>query len=617
MEENKDVCLSRSARAEAGTLNEEQREISVVFGTEHPVRRYDWEKQRFFMEVLSFNPDHVNMERMENGSAPVLDNHDSWRGTSGALGIVERAELKGDHGVATLRFAKTPDVDNVWSKVQDGILRSVSVGYRVNEYSVDGLHENGLHIYRATDWEPIEVSIAPMPADPKSQAVRSATVRYEAPKVINEEKPKRDAEVVNNKKGTVMVQNVNDLKASRKALEDEMATLHALTERDETQEARYTDLVGKIDDVTKKIETKEAADRQLAARAAAGEGASKSEEQEQKQMIKRFSFSEAAKDVLGRNGVQGVAREMREHAQAKGHMGAGDIVIPGDFKRAGSADDFQAASGDGSGYVATEVGSFIEGLTAPLMIESWGTQIFTNQTANLKFPRESVKATATNEGEVDAGAASGAELDELTLSPNRYHNDTKYSKQLLLQGGASVEKDIAGILRRGHERKLLADIFTGAAGITGITGISGVNDIAAADGADYKAIATALITAVLEDHGLNDNCRFVLSPSAYEYMSNAAAIAGVSALLNEQARTIKTYDYHATPYLADASSGVGQIVFGDWTNAVLAYFGGIDIVIDPYSAKDTAQVEITMNRWVDFDLRQPYGFAFENAVSVS
>ncbi|HMA77637.1 MAG TPA: hypothetical protein VKP88_00680, partial [Candidatus Paceibacterota bacterium] len=93
---------------------------------------------------------------------------------------------------------------------------------------------------------------------------------------------------------------------------------------------------------------------------------------------------------------------------------------------------------------------------------------------------------------------------------------------------------------------------------------------------------------------------------------------GISQLLNENTRTLKGgYNYHATPYMADASSGVGQILFGDWSNAVLAYFGSIDIVVDPFSSKDTAQVELAMNRWADFDLRQVNGWAKEDGVAVS
>ena len=602
------------------SVNEEARTIDVVFATEHPVRRYDWRNDREFMEVLSFNPSHVDMGRMEKGVAPVLDNHDSWNGARGAIGVVDSASLEESQGLATLRFAKTKDVDNTWEKVRDGILKAVSVGYRVHQYTEDGRHENGLPIYRATSWEPLEVSIAPIPADPDSKGRGLENTTFEIRKENEsidkiKEMDQRDvAPIVKHNKARKM--NLNDLKASRKAMENELADLNALTEMDDVQNARFAEVVGKIDDLTKSIELKERAAEQLKARAVAGEAVSKGEEKEISQLKKRFSITESVRDLMDGKGLSGVAMEMKTEAARQGHPGQG-IVIPANFQRAGGADDFQAGSGDGAGFVATEVGAFIEGLTAPLEVEAWGTQVLRGLSGNVQFPRESVKATATAEGEVDDDANSGMEMDELTLSPKRYANTTKFSKQLMYQATGDVEAIIANALRRGHERKVLSDIFTGSAGITGITGIAGVNDIAAADTADYAAIVAALEAAVLADHGLTPNARFVLSPSAYDYISKAVNVTGVSALIDNMNNTIKGYTYHKTPYLADASSGVGQAVFGDWANAVLAFFGAIDIVVDPYSAKNTAQVEITMNQFIDFNLTQPAAFAFENGITIS
>jgi phage major head subunit gpT-like protein len=51
--------------------------------------------------------------------------------------------------------------------VRDGLIRSVSVGYRVHKFeeTVSG-KDNKLPIRTATDWEPFEVSMVPIPADP-------------------------------------------------------------------------------------------------------------------------------------------------------------------------------------------------------------------------------------------------------------------------------------------------------------------------------------------------------------------------------------------------------------------------------------------------------------------
>ena len=613
--ENKKI-ETREAAPVVASVNEENRTVEVTFGTTYPVQRFDGQNNTYFNEVLSFSPDHVRMERMTNGTAPVLNNHMNT-GTDGVLGKVESARLEDGHGVAVLRFAKTPDVDNTWMKVRDGIISGVSVGYRVHEYTITD-RSGDRPTYTATSWEPLEVSIAPVPADPRS-SVRSATIDVEIlgnETIIeeNESMVARDAEPIN-KSNKSYKMNLKDLKASRKAMETELETLNALSEMDDTQKARMKDVIAEVKRLSDDIEAKEDAERLLASRAVAPE--SNSENKEIEKMKESFSITKSVRSLIEQKGLPGVANEMRQQAIAEGHTGSGDIIIPGSFVkgRDGETDSFQATTGDGSGFVATNTGAFIEGLTAPLEVEAWGTMVLRGLNGNVQFPRESVKAIATAEPEVDPGADAGAQMDELTLSPKRYSNTTAFSKQLMYQATESVEGVIAGILARGHQRTLLSDIFTGSAGITGITGITGVNDIAAADTTDYKAIIAALEQAVLEDHGLTDGCRFVLSPSAYEYISQAANVANVQALIENG--LLKGYTYHKTPYLADASANVGQAVFGDWSNAVLAYFGGVDIVVDPYSAKANAQVQITMNQFVDFNLMQPSAFAFEDGITAS
>ena len=66
-------------------------------------------------------------------------------------------------------------------KVQSGTLQGVSVGYAINRYEVledeDTKSTNGRFTgpaYVVTDWEPLEISIVSVPADPTVGVGRSA-----------------------------------------------------------------------------------------------------------------------------------------------------------------------------------------------------------------------------------------------------------------------------------------------------------------------------------------------------------------------------------------------------------------------------------------------------------
>lgn len=166
----------RRALIDPQTVDEVKRTVDVVFATDAPVRTYSYSLGGYFDEILSMDPIHIRQDRLKSG-APVLDDHNRWSGTRGVLGVVDGYSFQGNEGRATLRFAKAeddPEADKVFRKMKDGILRGISVGYRVFKYEeMNPLRNEGEQPkYRAIDWEPTEISIAPIPADPKS-AVRS------------------------------------------------------------------------------------------------------------------------------------------------------------------------------------------------------------------------------------------------------------------------------------------------------------------------------------------------------------------------------------------------------------------------------------------------------------
>jgi hypothetical protein len=151
------------------SVNADARTVDVTWTTGAQVLRYDWMRDRNYLEELSTQPGAVRMQRLESGSAPLLNNHSRWAGLDGVLGVVSSASLNSASGTgqATLRFSKRDIAEPYFQDVQDGILRNVSVGYRT--YRVDmippGQEGNDQWIYRATDWEPYEVSLVAIPAD--------------------------------------------------------------------------------------------------------------------------------------------------------------------------------------------------------------------------------------------------------------------------------------------------------------------------------------------------------------------------------------------------------------------------------------------------------------------
>ena len=159
------LCTRAAVRPES--VDVESRTVDVMWSTGADVMRYDWWTGERYIERLSMDPKHIRMDRLNSG-APLLDSHSSY-GISSVLGVVEEASSSGKEGIARVRFSSRDDVEPAWRDVQDGIIRSLSVGYLVHEWRIQKATEKSAEIRTAIDWEPYELSLVAIPADRGAQ----------------------------------------------------------------------------------------------------------------------------------------------------------------------------------------------------------------------------------------------------------------------------------------------------------------------------------------------------------------------------------------------------------------------------------------------------------------
>ena len=90
--------LTRSLNFDRSAIDEEARTVSLSMSSDAPVERW------FGMEVLSHDPSHVDLGRLNDG-APLLMDHN----TSDQIGRVETATVDGKRGQAVVRFSKSAE----------------------------------------------------------------------------------------------------------------------------------------------------------------------------------------------------------------------------------------------------------------------------------------------------------------------------------------------------------------------------------------------------------------------------------------------------------------------------------------------------------------------------
>lgn len=152
-------------------VDTDSRTVELSFSSETPYGRW------FGDEILCHDEECINLERFNNGLGTVLFNHDR----DAVVGHIEKAWLEDNRGKALVRFDTDEQSETTFQKVQSGTLQGVSVGYAINRYEVledeDTKSTNGRFTgpaYVVTDWEPLEISIVSVPADPTVGVGRSA-----------------------------------------------------------------------------------------------------------------------------------------------------------------------------------------------------------------------------------------------------------------------------------------------------------------------------------------------------------------------------------------------------------------------------------------------------------
>ena len=178
--------FSADAQIMPSTANAKDGTIDVVWYSGAYVPRIDRSTGEPYM--LKLDMAGCRLDRLNNG-APIFDTHftgDDFKsliagkvGTRAQVGVVRRAWPNGDKGMATLQFdLGDPDGAEMFRKASAGILQNLSFGTFVYkrekvEAQTEGLPEGKppylndkeIGMFKATDWEPFEISPCTVPAD--------------------------------------------------------------------------------------------------------------------------------------------------------------------------------------------------------------------------------------------------------------------------------------------------------------------------------------------------------------------------------------------------------------------------------------------------------------------
>lgn len=146
---------TRDLVLDVGSADDSTRRVPAVISTEYAVDRDD------YSEVLVHADAAIDMTR---APLPLIEQHQHGRLN---IGIVENLRVEGAVLRGDVVFGQSARATELWPDVKAGIVRNLSIGYMVLEHRIEG------GTVYATRWQPFEVSLVSVPADPGAGFFRS------------------------------------------------------------------------------------------------------------------------------------------------------------------------------------------------------------------------------------------------------------------------------------------------------------------------------------------------------------------------------------------------------------------------------------------------------------
>ena len=578
--------VHRAMSLDASPIDEEKRTVKIAISSEEPVQR------SFGNEVLEHSAEAIDLSFLASGRAPLLLDHDPEK----QIGVIESVDLDGSARRlrATVRFGKGALAREAFDDVLDGIRANISVGYSISKMQKDS--RDG-ETYIAKSWRPMEASLVSIPADVTVGVGRSSE-QPKKPEIVTYVEDSKMSEV-----DIAAVEAQARQSASKNAAQIlELGQRHGQSELAHKAIAEGTSIEEFRGSVLEKIGSQRALEAQEIGLT--------------KEQTKRFSLVKAIHALANptdRRAQEAAAFEFEASRAAAEQYGrsAQGIMLPAEvmknWKRdLNSADDAAIFGDDFRG------GDFIDVLRNASSVMQAGATMLTGLSGDVKIPKKTAAATAAwiaSEG--GAAAESEMTVGQVSMTPKTLGAFTDVTRQLLIQSSLDVEalirNDLTSAIALTIDKAGLEGAGTSGAP-TGILSTSAVNTVTAfANPNPTFAEVVTLETAVAEDNALMGNLAYILPAGMYGALKTTEKAAGTAQFVIEPGGTMNGYRA-----IVSNQATAGNLYFGNFSDLLIGMFGGLDIVVDPYTASTTGTIRVVALQSVDVAVRHAVSFAFGN-----
>ncbi len=386
----------------------------------------------------------------------------------------------------------------------------------------------------------------------------------------------------------VIREEIGEVKTSLDALENLVSDENRDFSEEEkvsfdTNMERLTELVDELPKVEKEEEIRMKA-------ANLGGSPVVAETKEEKEIIRDFSFGKAVRAAFGGK-LDGVELEMAQEGQkemtAIGRSANGVVIPSMILNRA-------VVTENGTSGIETQ--SFVDAVYANTILDDLGVTRVTS-TTDQRIPILGAVTTQW-EGETDAAADGGSAMSKKDLAPKRLASYVDFSKQAAMQHNESLEGALRNSIAQAVGAKVEFALFTDDSA-NGSYNFLGQGKTALTN-ANITNLMMALVEQVQSNNHNRGNLGFAISNDLFSEVYTAAQVSGVNPLIINEA--IMGVQAKFSNQIADITNPA--VYYGDFSKVQIAQFGGVEILVDPYTQAVSGTNRLILNSYWDAALVQ-------------
>lgn len=344
----------------------------------------------------------------------------------------------------------------------------------------------------------------------------------------------------------------------------------------------------------------------------------------------RYSLMKAARCLYEKRDVDGLEGEVSEEIAHRSQKTPLGFLMP--YRTHGPLSDAERRNLDsttGAGSVPTILDKdWIELLRNAMKVKQAGAREFMDLQGKFAIPRQNAAGTAYWVAESTAVTGSNQTLDQVLFTPKTVGAYTDISRRffeltMLDSGEEFVKEDLTAILARAIDLAALNGSGTSAQplGILQNTGITSTRTVSNGTngGAPTWAPLVEMYTIVKRGNAAD--------LGEFSYISNAD-VEGTLATTAKIGSTFPVYlldvdrdppllynkKFYSTQQMPSnltkgSGTSLSAMVAGIWNQLILAYWSGIDMLVDPYTGSSSGTIRIVALQDMDIQVRHNEAFS--------